>query len=160
MVDKDVLWNQVMSRKYEVEEGGWYIREGREGFGVGLWKEIRNEGSRLSNYIVFYVGNGRRIRFWLDSWCGDEALCNSFPSLFALVVSKEEWVAEVWDPLVFIDWEVVLVERLLMTIQSKRVSAEMEDKVIWKKTKNRFFSQLSLFIVLRSLKVQSGFQEK
>lgn len=53
---------------------------------------------RVSNYIVFSVGNGRRIRFWLDSWCGDEALCNSFLSLFALVVSKEEWVVEVWDP--------------------------------------------------------------
>ncbi|RVX19381.1 hypothetical protein CK203_008774 [Vitis vinifera] len=72
--------------------------EGREGFGVGLWKEIRKDGSRLSNYIVFSVGNGRRIRFWLDSWCGDEALCSSFPSLFALAISKEEWVAEVWDP--------------------------------------------------------------
>ena len=67
---------------------------------MGLWKEIRKDGSRLSNYIVFSVGNGRRIRFWLDSWCGDEALCSSFPSLFALAISKEEWVAEVWDPLV------------------------------------------------------------
>ena len=57
---------------------------------MGLWKEIRKEGSRLSNYIVFSVGNGRSIRFWLDSWCADEALCNSFPSLFALTVSKEE----------------------------------------------------------------------
>ena len=90
MVEKEALWNQVISRKYGVEEGGWYTWEGREGFGVGLWKEIRKEGSRLSNYIVFSVGNGRSIRFWLDSWCADEALCNSFPSLFALTVSKEE----------------------------------------------------------------------
>ena len=93
---------------------------------------------RVSNYIVFSVGNGRRIRFWLDSWCGDEALCNSFPSLFALAVSKEEWVAEVWDPSVFNDWEVVLVEWLLLTIQGKRVSAEVEDREIWKKTKVGF----------------------
>ncbi|KAL6347194.1 hypothetical protein AAG906_012775 [Vitis piasezkii] len=82
-------WNQVISRKYGVEEGEWYTRECREGFGVGLWKEIRKESSWLSNYIVFSVDNGRRTRFWLDSWCGDEALCNSFPSLFALAVSKE-----------------------------------------------------------------------
>ena len=96
MVENEALWNQVISRKYGVEERGWYTREGREGFGVGLWKEIRKESYRLSNYIVFSVGNGRRIRFWLDSWYGDEAFCNSFPSLFALAVSKEEWVAEVW----------------------------------------------------------------
>ena len=64
---------------------------------MGLWKEIRKERSWLSNYIGFSVGNGRRTKFWLDSWCGGEALCDSFPSLFALAVSKEEWVAEVWD---------------------------------------------------------------
>ena len=89
---------------------------------------------------MFSVGNGRRVRFWKDSWCGDETLCYTFPSLFALAVSKEEWVPKVWDPSVggggggggwgpcfsraFNDWEVVLAEWLLMTIQGKRVSAE------------------------------------
>ncbi|KAL6329295.1 hypothetical protein AAG906_015504 [Vitis piasezkii] len=132
---------QVISRKYGVEEGVVYC-EGRDGFGVGLWKEIRKEGSLLSNNIVFSVGNGRRVRFWKDSWCGAEAFCNSFPSLFVLAVLKEEWVLEVWDPSVeggswgsrfsraFNDWEVVLVERLLMTIQGKRVSTEWEDRVL------------------------------
>ena len=65
---------------------------------MGLWKEIRKEGSLLSNNIVFSMGNGRKVRFWKDIWCGDEALCDSFPSLFDLVVSKKEWVVEVWDP--------------------------------------------------------------
>ena len=64
---------------------------------MGLWKEIRKEGSWLSNYIGFSVGNGSRIKFWLDPWCGGKALCNSLPFLFALMVSKEEWVAEVWE---------------------------------------------------------------
>ena len=53
----------------------------------------------------------------------------------------------------FNDWEVVLVEQLLMTIQGKRVSAKMEDRVIWKKTKKMGFSLLSLFIMLRSQEV-------
>ena len=56
-------------------------------------------------------------------------------------------MAEVWDPSVeggnwsphfsraFNDWEVVLVEQLLMTIQGKRVTAELEDRVSWKKDK-------------------------
>ena len=140
-----------------MEEGRWYTGEGKEGFDVGLWKEIRKKDFQLSNYIGFSVGNGRRTRFWLDSWCGGEALCNSFPSLFALAVSKEEWVAEVWDPSVeegswsprfsraFNDWEVVLVERLLLTMQGIRVNAEREDKVIWKKTKSEFFTVKSLY---------------
>ena len=66
-------------------------------------------------------------------------------------------MVEVWDPSVeegswsprfsraFNDWEVVLVEWLLMTIQGKRVSAEVEDRVIWKKTKSGFFTVKSLY---------------
>ncbi|KAL6350267.1 hypothetical protein AAG906_004214 [Vitis piasezkii] len=38
--------------------------------------------------------------------------------------------------------------RLLMTIQGKRVSAEVEDRVIWKKTKSGFFSIKSLYNVV------------
>ena len=61
----------------------------REGYGVGLWKAIRKEWNLLSDKIVFEVGNERRVRFWKDKWCGNEALCVSFPSLFALASSKE-----------------------------------------------------------------------
>ncbi|RVX02525.1 hypothetical protein CK203_031095 [Vitis vinifera] len=53
-----------------------------------------------------------------------------------------------WSPRflrAFNDWEVVLVERLLLTIQGIRVSAEMEDRVIWKKTKSGFFTVKSLY---------------
>ena len=100
MVENEVLWYRVISRKYGVEERGWYTWEGRKGFSVGLWKEIRKEGSQLNNYIGFSVGNRRRTRFWLDSWCGGEALCNSFPSLFTLAVFKEERGSEVWDSLI------------------------------------------------------------
>ena len=57
-------------------------------------------GARIS----FSVGNGRRVRFWRDRWCGDSPLCESFPSLFALSTEKEAWVADVWDPLAEGGW--------------------------------------------------------
>ena len=41
------------------------------------------------------VGNKRRVKFWKDKWCGVIPLCDSFPTLFALVVSKEAWVKDV-----------------------------------------------------------------
>ena len=61
-VERESLWKQVIGWKFGVEQGGWYTRVVKEGFGVGLWKEIRKEGSFLNN-IVFSVGNGRRVRF-------------------------------------------------------------------------------------------------
>lgn len=32
------------------------------------------------------VGNGQRVNFWKDGWCGDSPLCVSFPTLFAVAV--------------------------------------------------------------------------
>ena len=35
--------------------------------------------------------------FWKDKRCGDNMLSVSFPSLFALVDSKDIWVEDVWN---------------------------------------------------------------
>ena len=37
----------------------------------------------------FLFWNGKRLRFWKDAWCGEEAFCDYFPSLFALAANKE-----------------------------------------------------------------------
>ena len=37
------------------------------------------------------------MRFWKVKWCGDDALCVSFPSLYALAALEEAWVVKVWD---------------------------------------------------------------
>ena len=77
--ERETLWRCVISRKFGEEEGGWYTRDVREGFGVGLWKDIRKEGALLQNKVVFSMGNGIRVKFWKDNWCGNFSLCNSFP---------------------------------------------------------------------------------
>ena len=65
-VERESLWKLVISRKFG-EEGGWSTCEVREGYGVGLWKEIRKEGSLMFKNIVFLLGDGRRVRFWKDN---------------------------------------------------------------------------------------------
>ena len=71
----------------------------RDAHDMGLWKGIRMDWELVGTQISFSVGNGRRVRFWRDRWCGDSPLCESFPSLFALSIEKEAWVADVRDPL-------------------------------------------------------------
>ena len=78
VVEIESLWRLVISRKFGVEEGGWCTREVREGYGVGLWKEIRKEGSRMFKNIVFSMGDGRRVRFWKDKCYGDNPLAIIF----------------------------------------------------------------------------------
>ena len=75
--------------EFKGSKGGW-------AHGVGLWKTLRKEWEVVKSRLFFVVGNGKRIKFWIDIWCGDESLCVSFPSLFALAVSKDAWVKDVW----------------------------------------------------------------
>ncbi|RVW29484.1 hypothetical protein CK203_093718 [Vitis vinifera] len=98
------LWNQVIRGKYGEDRGGWCSREVREAHGVGLWKGMRMDWELVGARISFRVGNGRRVRFWRDRWCGDSPLCVLFPSLFVLAVDKEARVADIWDPLVEGGW--------------------------------------------------------
>ncbi|RVW74330.1 LINE-1 retrotransposable element ORF2 protein [Vitis vinifera] len=94
-VERDSYWKLIISSKYGVERGGWSTCGAREGHGVGLWKEISKEAG-----------------------------------------SKDAWVADYWDPMgevggwtplflrPFNDWEVEEVERLLSSIQGKRLDAD------------------------------------
>ena len=56
-----------------------------------------------------------------------------------------------WNPRFsrsFNDWEVEAVERFLLTLQGKRLVFDLEDRVLWKETKNENFSVKSLYSTL------------
>ena len=133
----------------------------REAHGVGLWKGIRLGWDLVGARTSFSVGNGRRVRFWRDRWCGDAPLCESFPSLFALSIEKEAWVADVWDPLMqggwnpcfsraLNDWEVEEAELFLGYLHGKRVLGDIDDTVVWTETKSGIFSAKSLYLALEA----------
>ena len=53
--------------------------------------------NKTFSWVFFsFVAGDRRVKFWIDKWGGDEPLCVSFPSLYALAVAKEAWVADLW----------------------------------------------------------------
>ena len=95
--EENALSKRVIRLKYGVEEGGWFTRDGRGAYGVGLWKEIRKEVALLKEHSVREVGNGKQIRFWEDIWCGLEPLCRTFLTLSSLSVSKGAVAADFWD---------------------------------------------------------------
>ena len=60
---------------------------------------------------------------------------------------------EVWSPRFsrpFNDWKVEEMERFLVTIQERRLNHNLEDRVLWKETKDGIFSVKSLYSALDS----------
>ena len=89
-----------------------------------------------------------------------EPLCISFPSLFALAISKDAWVADVWNfegkrggwapcfSRSFNDWEAERVKRFLLKIQTKRAYRDEEDRMIWMALRCWNFLVKSLYSIM------------
>jgi hypothetical protein len=53
-------------------------------YGVGLWKNIWRGWSSFCSHTRFELGDGFKIRFWDDVWCGEMTLKEAFPVLYGI----------------------------------------------------------------------------
>ncbi|RVW99090.1 Serine/threonine-protein phosphatase 4 regulatory subunit 3 [Vitis vinifera] len=126
---------------------GWRAGVGNPRKPEGLWSgslegDFKGDGLVLEQHEV-QGGEGNKVMFWTDHWCGNEALSQAFPQIFALAACRNAAVDEVWDPrlgqggwnLSLVrdsnDWELGLIEDLLFLLRDIRVTPE-EDSVLWK----------------------------
>ncbi|RVW91045.1 hypothetical protein CK203_039924 [Vitis vinifera] len=72
-------------------------KEGKWGVGVGVWKEILKESTWCWDNMVFKVGKGNKVRFWIDPWCGNNMLSEAFPDLFSMAAQRNATVEDYWD---------------------------------------------------------------
>ena len=95
----------------------------------------------IGNNMVYSMGNGRRVRFWKDGWCGDDPLCIYFPSFIVISLAKEAWVKDVWShsrggmwaprfSRRLNGWKVFDVKRFFLRLQERRVYSDVEDQVV------------------------------
>ena len=70
------------------------VRKGSQALMVCLWKSIRWEWLMFSRFIHFDVGNGTRVKFWHDLWCGDCPLKEAFLELYRICCDKESSIDE------------------------------------------------------------------
>ena len=112
------------------------------------------------------VGDGRRVCFWEDIWCGVDPLKATFPNLYIMAGSKGACVADCWDlegvaggwNLRFLrsfnDWELDQVYSLFSALFSCRVQPEMHDRLVWKVSKDGLFSVKLYYNVLKTSRVE------
>jgi len=85
------------------------------------------------------LGNGSRIRFWDDVWCGEVPLKVAIPVLYDIARDKDALVA---DHLVVgsgsyqffraaHDWEVDILASFFSSLYSTRVDGDGEDRLWW-----------------------------
>jgi hypothetical protein len=129
--------------KYGYTWAGWCSLDPPGSHRVGLWKNIRREWSLFSSHTRLVLGDGSRIRFWDDVWCGEMPLKEAFSSLYDIACDKNSLVAVhlilengsfQWD-VRFIraahDWEVDVLASFFTLLYSIRLDCDGEDKLWW-----------------------------
>ena len=86
-----------MGVKYGTMRGGWHSKEVGGSYGVGVWKSIQRWWDKIKQHVRFEVGDGSRVLFWHDVWCGELPLKILFLALFSIACAKEAWVEENMD---------------------------------------------------------------
>ena len=80
--------------KYGCEWGDWCTSSVSGPYGVSLWKNIRRAWLSLSLYILYDVGDGLRVKFCQDWWCGETSLVVCYPELFRICQDNEVSMVE------------------------------------------------------------------
>ena len=129
-------------------------------YGVGLWKFIRAGWDDFSRHSAFKVGDGSRVKFWCDTWCGDQPLRDSFPDLFRLARVLNASVADHlqllgsshhWD-VVFSrhaqDWELEIVSTFMELLYSYPIQRGSLDEMCWRPSSQKTFMVRSYYSLL------------
>jgi hypothetical protein len=110
---RDAWWRVVVDSKYGSLRGGWCSLEPTGSFGVGVWKNIKKGWVSFYHYTRFVMGDGSKISFWHNLWCGDTVLKVAFPALFNIAHLKDAVVADNLERLGdSFQWNVSFIRRL------------------------------------------------
>ena len=105
------------------------------------------------NRGFFKIGDGKRTRFWEDSWLGDTPLQTQYPSLYSIVQNKDVLVHDVLagaPPLNMIFRRALIGDRwdawshLCLRLMDIDLTLN-SDTFVWKLTNNGMFTVKSLY---------------
>jgi hypothetical protein len=166
--EEEAWWRKLVVAKYDKMRGGWCSKEVGGPHGLGLRKSIHKGWDIFKHNVRFEIGNGSRVLFWKDVWCGERPLMNAFPALFAIACEKDAWVEEnkaivngvtQWNVL-FIrpvhDWELEEVSRFFELLYSQQIRHGGEDKICWTPLKRKNFEVKSYYKMRINLEPVDG----
>ncbi len=122
-----------------------------------IWKDMLRLVLPFFASVCFVLGNDEASPFWFARWCGEFALCNLFPNLFASARAKHlpvrgwlHYFSDNWDsaftlPLSCVEHEELLLLRALV---SNRLLSGASDSLLWRWNTSDLFSTRNAYLFL------------
>ncbi|WMV38316.1 hypothetical protein MTR67_031701 [Solanum verrucosum] len=149
---EEALWKEVIRSKYGMQDR-WMTEEVTTPYNCSVWRSIRNLWQLVSTRTSCKVGNGEKMAFWKDIWCGQWPLMQTFPELYNLSQAQDATVAELWTGPGWNlhlrrnlnDWEMTFVAAFLNTVPQNLNLTEERDSLVWKVDSKGIFTVKSAY---------------
>jgi hypothetical protein len=140
--------------------GGWCSGDITGSHGVGLWKYICMGWQNFKQHVKFDPGDGSKIRFWDNVWCGDRALKEAFLGLFIISGLKKASIADNVEHLngtiqwniqfsrLIHDWEVDELALFYRCLYACKIRRDGIDKLWWLPSSRGMFEVKSFYRAL------------
>jgi hypothetical protein len=158
--EEGAWWKSVLVAKYGSEWGGWCSRGTPGPHGVGLWKYICKGWHTFRSHFRFDPGEGSRVRFWEDLWCGDRTLKDAYPDLFNMASFKGASIADnmecsngtiQWNvqfTRLAHDWEIEVLAAFYKDLYDCKLRGVGVDKLRWLHSRKGVFEVKSFYRAL------------
>jgi hypothetical protein len=150
--DEGRLWRSIMDRKYCSQGNIFYADRNNVS---PFWKGVLMVAQAIKFGYRWLPGDGKRVKFWDDTWFGTAPLVVQFWELYCICNEKTKSLAEVWVNrelrLTFrrtYSSEIMLVWRVLVEVV-KQVNLNDEiDALYWCYEKSGTFSSHSCYAII------------
>jgi hypothetical protein len=127
---------------------------------LGLWKFIRRGCEEFSKGSRFKVGDGSKISFWHNVWCGERPFKTTFSGLYSIASLRDASVADhpqfssgssQWNAnfvRVAHDWELEFFSSFFDQLYSIRLEQDGVDKLCWNPSNKRLFDVKLFYNIL------------
>jgi hypothetical protein len=153
LLNEDGIWQELLRNKYIKNKTlGSCVKKPTDSH---FWKSLMNIRDSFMELGSFKLKDGSQTRFWYDTWLGDKPLKDKFPSLFNIVRSKQDSVAQVLRSVPFnISFRRNLVgpnlrawHRIVTSVQDINL-LEQRDVFVWSLNASRTFTVKSMYAAL------------
>jgi mannosylglycoprotein endo-beta-mannosidase len=86
------IWQEIVRKKYRIFKGISELQ--RKPRNSLVWNDLLKVKQLYLKGRIMIVGNGKRIDFWEDPWCGMVALKDKFRGLYDICIDQNKSVAE------------------------------------------------------------------
>ncbi|RZC29900.1 Exocyst complex component SEC6 isoform B [Glycine soja] len=158
------LWARILLSKY----GGWYsLLYGRNSAHISpWWRDLKSVFQQqhhniLTSNLRWKVGNGAKVKFWLDKWRGDDfTLKDKYPALYQISLHQDstinlmgQFADNRWEWRIqwrrnFFDHEIDMVAAFMEDIADVQIHPSSMDCLNWRADTTGSYSTKSAYNLL------------